>query len=89
MILLLLTGAVYFFLKYISPLIAPVLVAALMVFACIPFFDRIRKKIRFPRMLLMSFVYHNPVFRNSALVSGHEMYGLHYERHAESGNHRK
>ncbi len=55
MILLLLTGAVYFFLKYISPLIAPVLVAALMVFACIPFFDRIRKKIRFPRMLLMSF----------------------------------
>lgn len=52
--LLLLTGAVYFFLKYICPLIAPVLTAAFLVLTCIPFFDKIRKKICFPRTLLMS-----------------------------------
>lgn len=53
-LLLLLTGAVYFFLKYICPLIAPVLTAAFLVLTCIPFFDKIRKKIHLPRMLLMS-----------------------------------
>lgn len=53
MILLLLTGAVYFFLKYICPLTAPVLAAALLVWVCVPLFDKIRKKVRLPRVLLM------------------------------------
>lgn len=42
--LLLLTGAVYFFLKYISPLVAPALVALLFLSACNPLFDKIRQK---------------------------------------------
>lgn len=53
-LLLLLTGAVYFFLKYICPLVAPVLTAAFLVLTCIPFFDKIRQKVHLPRMLLMS-----------------------------------
>jgi len=52
-ILLLITGAVYFFLKFICPLVTPLLVAILLVPVCVPFFDRIRKKIRLPRTLLM------------------------------------
>lgn len=52
-ILLLITGAVYFFLKYLSPLVTPLLIAALLVVVCVPLFDRIRKKIRLPRTLLM------------------------------------
>lgn len=53
LILLLFTGAVYFFLKYICPLTAPVLVAALLVWVCVPLFDKIREKVRLPRVLLM------------------------------------
>lgn len=53
-ILLLITGAVYFFLKFISPLVTPLLVAILLVAVCVPVFDKIRKKIRLPRTLLMS-----------------------------------
>lgn len=53
-ILLLITGAVYIFLKYLTPLLTPLLLAVLLVVVCIPFFDRIRKKIRLPRIFLMS-----------------------------------
>lgn len=52
-ILLLITGAVYFFLEFISPLVTPLLVAILLVAVSVPFFDRIRKKIKFPRTFLM------------------------------------
>lgn len=52
-ILLLITGAVYFFLKFISPLVAPLLVAILLVAVSVPFFDKVRKKIKLPRTLLM------------------------------------
>lgn len=52
-ILLLITGAVYFFMKYISPLVTPLLVAILLVAVCVPVFDKIRGKIRIPRTLLM------------------------------------
>lgn len=54
-ILLLITGAVYFFLKFISPLVTPLLIAVLLVAVSVPFFDKIRKKIRIPRTLLMGF----------------------------------
>lgn len=52
-ILLLITGAVYFFLKFISPLVTPLLIAIIIVAVSVPFFDKIRKKIRIPRTLLM------------------------------------
>lgn len=52
-ILLLITGAVYFFLKYLSPLVTPLLLATLLVVVCVPVFDKIRKKIRLPRTLMM------------------------------------
>lgn len=52
-ILLLLTGAVYFFLKYICPLVAPVLVALLIVSLFVPFCDRLRRRIRFSRTFYM------------------------------------
>ncbi len=52
-ILLLITGAVYFFLKFISPLVTPLLIAILIVAVSVPFFDKIRQRIRIPRTLLM------------------------------------
>ena len=52
-VLLLITGAVYFFLEFISPLVTPLLVAILLVAVCVPVFDKIRGKIRIPRTLLM------------------------------------
>lgn len=52
-ILLLITGAVYFFLKFISPLVTPLLIAIIIVAVSVPFFDKIRRKIRIPRTLLM------------------------------------
>ena len=52
-ILLLITGAVYFFLKFISPLVTPLLIAIIIVAVSVPFFDKIRKRIRIPRTLLM------------------------------------
>lgn len=55
-VLLLITGAVYFFMKYISPLAAPLLVAFLIVSVSAPLFDIIRKKIHIKRTVLMSFM---------------------------------
>ncbi len=53
-ILLLITGAVYFFLKYIFPLVTPLLLAVILTVVCVPVFDKIRRKIRIPRTVLMS-----------------------------------
>jgi len=50
-ILLLLTGAVYFFLKYISPLIAPVLVAMLFVTIFGPFLKKMQEKLHIHRQV--------------------------------------
>lgn len=50
-ILLLLTGAVYFFLKYISPLVAPVLVAMLFVTIFGPALKKIQEKVHIHRQL--------------------------------------
>ncbi len=50
-ILLLLIGAVYFFLKYISPLVAPVLVAMLFVTIFGPFLKKIQKKLHIHRQI--------------------------------------
>lgn len=50
-ILLLLTGAVYFFLKYITPLIAPVLTAMLFVTIFGPLLKKIQKKTHIHRQL--------------------------------------
>lgn len=55
-VLLLITGAVYFFMKYISPLAAPLLVAILLVSVSVPLFDIIREKIHIPRTILMSLI---------------------------------
>ena len=44
MILLLLTGAVYFFLRYLSPLLAPVLAAGIFLTLCYPAFDDLQKR---------------------------------------------
>jgi len=54
MILLLITGAVYLFLRYISPLVTPLLAAIILVEVSIPVFDKIRKKICLPRTLMMA-----------------------------------
>lgn len=53
-LLLLFTGAVYFFLKYISPLVAPLLLAGFVVLLFVPTLDRMRRKIKIPRGLFMS-----------------------------------
>lgn len=53
-ILLFITASVYLFLKYLTPLFTPLLLAALLVVVSVPFFDKIRKKVRLPRILLMS-----------------------------------
>ncbi len=68
MILLLITGAVYFFLKFLTPLIAPLLLAALLVVVCVPFFDRIREKIHLPRILLMGLFMIMVVFTLGILI---------------------
>ena len=51
LILLLLTGAVYFFLKYISPLVAPVLIAMLFVTIFGNVFQSMQKKFRIHRQV--------------------------------------
>lgn len=51
MILLLLTGAVYFFLKYISPLITPVLVAMLFVTIFGPLLKKMQEKLHIHRQI--------------------------------------
>ena len=53
-ILLFITASVYLFLKYLTPLLTPLLLAVLLVVVSVPFFDKIRKKVRLPRILLMS-----------------------------------
>lgn len=51
LILLLLTGAVYFFLKYVSPLIAPILIAMLFVTIFGPFLKKVQEKLRIHRQV--------------------------------------
>lgn len=43
-VLLLITGAVYFFLKFVSPLLTPVILAGMFLTLCYPAFDDIQKK---------------------------------------------
>lgn len=50
-VLLLLTGAVYFFLRYLTPLLAPVLLAMLFVTIFGPLMQRMNRRLRFPRPL--------------------------------------
>ena len=50
-VLLLVTGAVYFFLRYLTPLLAPVLVAMLFVTIFGPTMKRMNRKYHFPRPL--------------------------------------
>ena len=50
-VLLLLTGAVYFFLRYLTPLLAPVLLAMLFVTIFGPLMQRMNRRFRFPRPL--------------------------------------
>lgn len=52
--LLLLTGAVYFFLRFISPLITPVVIAGMFLTLCYPAFDDIQKKTRIKKQYLAS-----------------------------------
>ena len=49
--LLLLTGAVYFFLKIITPLTAPVLIAMLFVTIFGPFLQKLQKKLKIQRQI--------------------------------------
>lgn len=52
--LLLITGAVYFFLRFISPLLTPVMLAAIFLTLCYPTFDDIQKKTRIKKQYLAS-----------------------------------
>ncbi len=52
--LLLITGAVYFFLRYISPLLTPAIIAGLFLTLCYPTFDDIQKKTRIKKQYLAS-----------------------------------
>lgn len=53
-VLLLIIGAVYFFLKYISPLITPIIIAVMFLTLCYPTFDDIQKKTRIKKQYLAS-----------------------------------
>lgn len=53
-VLLLITGAVYFFLRYISPLVTPVIIAGMFLTLCYPTFDDIQKKTRIKKQYLAS-----------------------------------
>ncbi|MGN1147298.1 MAG: AI-2E family transporter [Lachnospiraceae bacterium] len=53
-VLLLITGAVYFFLRYISPLITPVVIAVMFLTLCYPTFDDIQKKTRIKKQYMAS-----------------------------------
>ena len=50
-VLLAVTGAVYFFLQYLTPLLAPVLLAMLFVTIFGPVMKRMNRKLHFPRPL--------------------------------------
>lgn len=54
MVLLLLTGAVYFFLRYLSPLLTPILVAGILLTLCYPAFDDIQKKTKIKKQYMAS-----------------------------------
>lgn len=53
-VLLLITGAVYFFLRYISPLMTPVIIAGMFLTLCYPTFDDIQKKTRIKKQYMAS-----------------------------------
>ncbi len=54
MVLLLLTGAVYFFLRYLSPLLTPILAAGILLTLCYPAFDDIQKKTKIKKQYMAS-----------------------------------
>ena len=51
-VLLLITGAVYFFLRFISPLLTPVIIAGMFLTFCYPTFDDIQKKTKIKKQYL-------------------------------------
>ncbi len=51
-VLLLITGAVYFFLKYVSPLLTPVILAGMFLTLCYPTLDDIQKKTHIKKQYL-------------------------------------
>ena len=53
-VLLLITGAVYFFLQFISPLLTPVMLAGIFLTLCYPAFDDIQKKTRIKKQYMAS-----------------------------------
>lgn len=53
-VLLLITGAVYFFLRFISPLLTPVIIAGMFLTLCYPTFDDIQKKTKIKKQYLAS-----------------------------------
>lgn len=53
-VLLLITGAVYFFLKILSPLLTPVIIAGMFLTLCYPTFDDIQKKTHIKKQYLAS-----------------------------------
>lgn len=55
-VLLLMTGAVYFFLRYISPLITPIIIAVMFLTLCYPTFDDIQKKTKIKKQYLASVI---------------------------------
>lgn len=52
--LLLITGAVYFFLRWISPLVTPMLIAGMFLTLCYPAFDDIQRKTRIKKQYMAS-----------------------------------
>lgn len=52
MVLLLITGAVYFFLRFISPLLTPIILAGMFLTLCYPTFDDIQKKTHIKKQYL-------------------------------------
>lgn len=53
-VLLLIIGAVYFFLRFISPLLTPIIIAGMFLTLCYPTFDDIQKKTRIKKQYLAS-----------------------------------
>ncbi|MCH5270731.1 MAG: AI-2E family transporter [Lachnospiraceae bacterium] len=53
-VLLLITGAVYFFLRFISPLLTPVMLAGIFLTLCYPTFDDIQKKTKIKKQYMAS-----------------------------------
>ncbi|MGN1205316.1 MAG: AI-2E family transporter [Lachnospiraceae bacterium] len=52
MVLLLLTGAVYFFLRYLSPLLTPILAAGILLTLCYPAFDDLQKRTKIKKQYM-------------------------------------